>query len=334
MSVSVISPIIHFRLMIAEQLGADRHKIMEKAGISPKELADPENRISLKMERVVWQGIVEATGREDIGLICGQNLPIRVASVIGYVMMNAPSISVAIQKMCTYQKLVGNSMGMDYDIEGKNYRIKVVLWTDWVEELRYTMDIIMASILSWTENNTIQRIRPEEVGFSYSQPSNYQDYEKLFAPAPVYWGVKDSYLLYQTEQMNAPVISANRTLFSQFDQMAKTTFQQFRNDQPFSSEVKHHILEALKGEVPSLEQIAAQMTIGIRSLQAKLKQEGTSFQILLNNVRKELAQQHLKQQQASKSEIAYLLGFSEVSVFSRNFKKWTGMTPTQYQLGL
>lgn len=332
MAISVISPIIQFRLLLAEQFGANPAQIMEEAGLRPEDLANPESRIPLEKERQVWCTIVKQTGREDIGLICGQNLPIRVASVIGYVMMNAPTIAVAIQKMCAYQRLVGNSMGMAHTIDRNHYYVKVLMWTDWVEELRFTMDVMMAAIISWTENNTIQKIRPFEAGFSYQKPKNYKDYEKMFEPAPVFWGMEESYVAYTTAQMNSPVISANPNLFEHFDRMTRKVLEKQNNDKKISYKVKQLIIEILKGDVPTLDLVAQQLTFSKRNLQTKLKQEGQSFQNLLNEVRKELAQQYLKEKQVSKSEIAYLLGFSEVAVFSRNFKKWTGITPTEYQL--
>jgi|GEM_PF-6646296 len=89
MDISVIAPIIQFRLAVAEQLGADTAKIMEQAQTLPEDIVDPEKRISLTQECKVWQGILQETGREDIGLLCGERLPIRVANLIGYVIMNA-----------------------------------------------------------------------------------------------------------------------------------------------------------------------------------------------------------------------------------------------------
>lgn len=331
MAISVISPIIQYRLIIAEQFGANPAQIMEEAGLGPEDFANPETRIPLKKEQQVWRAIIKQTGREDIGLICGHNLPIRVASVIGYVMMNAPTIAIAIQKMCAYQKLVGNSMGMDYAIDGSHYYVKVLMWTDWVEELRFTMDVMMAAIVSWTANNTINNVRPLEVGFGYQKPKNYLDYERMFEPAPVSWGLEESYVAYTLEQMNSRVISANPALFDHFDQMTRRVLEKLDNDKKISYEVKQLIIEILKRDVPTLDLVAQRLVLSKRSLQTKLKQEGHSFQNLLNEARKELAQQYLKTKQVNKSEIAYLLGFSEVSVFSRNFKKWTGMTPTEYQ---
>lgn len=87
----------------------------------------------------------------------------------------------------------------------------------------------------------------------------------------------------------------------------------------------------LKGKEPSLSNIAKKLGIGVRSIQLKLKEEGVTFQQLLEEIRKNLATKHLKEDKLSTIDIAYLLGYSEPSVFFRSFKKWTGQTPTFYR---
>ena len=77
--------------------------------------------------------------------------------------------------------------------------------------------------------------------------------------------------------------------------------------------------------------MADQLNTGVRTLQRQLREEKTSYQELLNAVKKEMAIKHLKSGQMSISEIAYILGFSEPSVFHRSFKKWTGYTPKSFR---
>jgi len=71
--------------------------------------------------------------------------------------------------------------------------------------------------------------------------------------------------------------------------------------------------------------------MGVRTLQLHLRDENTTYQHLLDDVRKTLAKQHLREPYLSTTDIAYLLGFAEPSVFFRSFKKWTGQTPGAYR---
>lgn len=84
--------------------------------------------------------------------------------------------------------------------------------------------------------------------------------------------------------------------------------------------------------MPSIEDVARKMNVSERTLQLKLKAENTSFREISDEVRRDIAIHHLKKGILNVSEIAYLLGFSEVSSFSSAFKKWTGAAPSIYAL--
>jgi AraC-like DNA-binding protein len=73
--------------------------------------------------------------------------------------------------------------------------------------------------------------------------------------------------------------------------------------------------------------MARALNLSLRSLQRKLNERGMTFRKVLEDTRRQLAQQYLKDSTLSVSEIAYLLGFAEVSSFSRAFKRWTGHAP-------
>ncbi len=323
--------LIRFRLQMAARLGADPEAILAAAKLDPALLEDPDRRIGVAQERAVWRVIVQATGRPDIGLICGENLPIQITSMIGYTMMNAPSLWVAGQKMQAYQRIMGNSMGMEFVETGELAHIKVVMWSDWHEEMRHTMDLIMAAIFHWIRSNSALQVKPLAVGFSYPRPANDAIYTQFFSPVPVTFSCPESYLLYRRRELDAPVLAANPQLFTVFNQQVKELYAKFTAEQPYTWRVRQAILELLQGQTPGIGEVAARLTVSTRKLQALLKEEGASFQHLLNEVRRDLSIQYLQEKQASKSEIAYLLGFAEVSVFSHTFKKWTGLSPSEFQ---
>lgn len=304
--------------------------MLKKAGVHPDRLNDPSGRIDLEEEMILWKAMVTETGREDLGLICGLNFPIQSTGLIGYVMMNSPTIGVAFQKICTYQKLIGESMGMRVEADENYFTVFVEMWTDWRNELRYTQDVLLGACLSWAEKNTVSRVRPLRVGVHYQQPANYTDYEEAFAPAPIEFGVPESYLVYARADMESGILSHQSELMSFFEQQVKEQYHDFMGTRTAAEKAKKLILKYMEGELPGIEKIASEMTMSVRSLQKALKGEETSYQKLLNSVRQELAIDYLKKGTFNMSEIAFLLGFSELTVFSRSFKKWTGYSPSEY----
>ncbi len=82
---------------------------------------------------------------------------------------------------------------------------------------------------------------------------------------------------------------------------------------------------------PTVRSIAEALHLSPRSLQRHLADEGSCYDLLLNQCRQNLALLHMNDQQSSLNEIAYLLGFSDTDCLSRAFKRWTGLTPEQYR---
>ena len=96
-------------------------------------------------------------------------------------------------------------------------------------------------------------------------------------------------------------------------------------------QVEAKLLEQLPSGHTSQESIAKALHLSSRSLQRKLKEEGTTYKQLLEDTRRELAAQYVKESELSVGEITFLLGFSEPANFSRAFKRWTGVSPSAYR---
>ena len=95
------------------------------------------------------------------------------------------------------------------------------------------------------------------------------------------------------------------------------------------SRVKALIIDHLPSGAPSAETVAKDAYMSARTLQRKLADAGTSYSDVLESVRRELAEQYLADPARSLSEISFLLGFSELSAFSRAFRRWRGQAPSK-----
>lgn len=138
----------------------------------------------------------------------------------------------------------------------------------------------------------------------------------------------------EKDQMKTRLRTNNPRLLQLFDKHALAFLNEQPEDGSFSAKVNRILVDQLRGDCPGIEYVADHFSMSVRSLQMKLKAEGTSYQKLLNHIRKDLAIAYLQERKVSKGEIAHLLGFSEISVFSRTFKKWTGKSPSEFQAAI
>jgi AraC-like DNA-binding protein len=327
----ISSNILAFRLAIAAQEGADIRAMLRSAAAPPGLMEGSPPHVDLLTERRIWSAIVELTGREDIGLVCGARFPTQANGMLGYVMANAPTLRVAIEKFCAYQHVVGDSMGMVCERGPNTSKLWLEPWSEWHDTLRYTVDLFMSAMMSWASANAAAAVRPLRVGFHYQRPADPAPYEALFAPAPVFFGADVSYQIYDNDALDQPVIGANRDVFRVFEDKVQTLVDHLEAGDSWGFRTRQRILAALKGEAPSIEVVAAELAVSVRTLQQRLAEEGTRFSQVLTDARRDLAEEFLRSGEVGNDEIAYLLGYSEVSVFSRSFKKWTGQNPSAYR---
>jgi AraC-like DNA-binding protein len=119
---------------------------------------------------------------------------------------------------------------------------------------------------------------------------------------------------------------AMRRHFREFIQLLETRYPNSLQDQ-----VRDIMGQLLPSGECSLERVAATLDVQPRVLQKRLQKSGTSYAALLRETRLEIAVQHLRARTIGITELALNLGYAEVSVFSRNFKQWTGQSPRAWQ---
>lgn len=120
-------------------------------------------------------------------------------------------------------------------------------------------------------------------------------------------------------------------LLRTFEQHADAVLANIEKQGSKSHQVAQVLAERLKGSVPPLSEIAKELAMSDRNLQRALRNDGTSFQQLLDDVRRDLAIRHLANPATSAGQVGFLLGFSEPSAFHRAFRRWTGKAPGEFR---
>ncbi len=120
-------------------------------------------------------------------------------------------------------------------------------------------------------------------------------------------------------------------LLEVFEGDARRRMEQLEPRGGVSDRVLRLLGRRLRGEVPPLALVASELAMSERSIQRGLREEETSYRQLVDEVRKDLALQHLARLGTSATDVAFLLGFSEPSAFTRAFRRWTGSSPTQFR---
>ena len=312
--------------------GADTNILLQNVGIAPEQLKNPDARIPIRAVQQLWGEAVIATADPNLSLhLCELINPVAVG-VLAYVMMHCPTLGRAFEKLCHYQDIVCEGIVTEgRHLANNRFALVLHITSPAIIYPEHALNSELSIYQSAMRALTGEQVVAQEIHFAYPRPLDTREHERIFAPARICFDAPETAFILDAHWLDTPVLNANPALFPLFEQHANEMLAKIRQPN-LTARVKQEIITLLKGEEPTLVVVADRLAMGVRTLQLHLKDEGVTYQQLLDEVRRDLAVRHLREPHLSTTDIAYLLGFSEPSVFFRSFKRWTGQTPGAYRM--
>lgn len=323
--------LVNLRLEVCRSLGVDLSGILDMADIAPEELLDPRGRIPVHKTLKLWTLLVKRSGNTNLGLLCGLRIRFQSIGPLGYVMMNSKTIREAYEYFGAYQRIVFRISTQILEEEGEFLYVTAEVNTEWSIAVQQVMDFIYAGNATVIRTCSHTNIIPLEVGIVYDEPKDLSVLQQAYGDAKLIFSSEKPYLKYRKSDFDERIINSNPEMLKFFKSRVEALVDEFDKGRVYSQKVKSIIASQLGATVPRLSDIAGELHISERSLQRHLKEEGTTFQLLLNGARKNLAKMYLNNARNSVTDVAFMIGYSDVAQFSRNFKRWTGESPSDYQ---
>ena len=196
---------------------------------------------------------------------------------------------------------------------------------------RHAHEYVLASALTQARVLTGCAVVPRAVWFIHARPRHLEPLHRFFGTRELDFGRADSGLLLDGAWLSTPLTTADARLLATAEQLADSVLRAKAPAEDFISTVVARIAEALETGA-DVEAIAARLHMSKRTLQRRLEDEGLSFQELVDRVRAERARELVGDERLKLADVAFRLGFSDVSSFSRSFRRWTGVSPGRYRL--
>ena len=183
--------------------------------------------------------------------------------------------------------------------------------------------------------------QPLAIYFKHAAPESITAHERFFG-CPVYFDSDKDALLVSSVTLVAPNQLGDATIAEFFDTHLEQVISKLDNDSGLEKQVRIQIFQQLSEGVPVISDIAGRLGMSGRTLQRRLSEKGQSFQALVDELRRELAdrlhllrlaERLLRQTDYSLMDVAFLTGFFEQSAFNRAFKRWAGQTPRSFRIG-
>jgi len=329
-SVKPIKTIASYALAIAKALnerGIDSSAILREAGIEHTLRNDPLDRLPHTTITKLFQLSVEATDDPYFGLSVARSMQASNIHALGYSLASSNTLMDFCQRLVRCYRLL--SQAAYYFIEEDENEIRLVgqLLVDICNE---TQDAYIGFIVQFMRRLYRSDFAPLRVEFNRPEPETGAGPFTEFFNAPIEFGCEEIVLHFNRDDMEVPLMGASPELAQYSDNIVIDYLAKLeKND--VASQVEAKLIACMASGNACKEMIAKELNMSASTLKLKLAQQGTGFQEVLDNARQNLSLSYMSQSDMTISEIAYLLGFTETSSFSRAFKRWTGQSPTQYQ---
>jgi AraC-like DNA-binding protein len=323
-------------IQFAGQQGANKKALIELTGLSEVDLCQEDLRLDAIIYNTVLEAALAQTKDEYLGLHIGEYLNLSAAGLILQLSQNSETVRQAVDLIIQFANLGCQALPFSLQENSDDFELKITANELWINQspqsVRHTIDAIMVFTIRELNTLTHQKYYPQKIQFSYPKPKHFMEYERVFK-CPIEFNQPITKLIFDKKLLSEKVVTSDYSLLKILVQFAEQKLQKLTEESGFSTIVEQTILNLVKPEFPSINTVAANLNLSVRTLQRKLKIEAKTYKSILDELKFKFAMDYIKNPKLSISEIAYLLDYSEVAAFSRSFKRWTGKSPLEVRNG-
>ena len=331
---TVATPLFIDFLGYLERQGHSSADVCRAADLDPRWFDNPNSRLPASAMERLWAAGERLTGNPDLGLHTGASYNPGALGIVGYAVLSCRTAREALDRLSRYAALLNEGLQVQVIEENDNTHVQFGADDRFESFLhrtpRQVMETLASGVVTTLNRLSNMTLEPTLVTFRHGAPASTTAHTRVLG-ATVRFAQPENRVIYRSAALQANLLSADPALLLMFEGDARRRLEQLESRGGVSGRVLHLLGEKLKGEVPSLATVASELAMSERSIQRALGEEATSFRQLVDEVRKELALEHLGRPGASAADVAFLLGFSEPSAFTRAFRRWTGSSPTQFR---
>lgn len=328
-------PIIRDIVYGAVARGASLEALCAAISIPPEELTQADQRVDFDQSMMVWEAAVQATRDPLLGLHLGETASPSILGLVGHLMQSSANLEEAFLQVVENNAVFTNLFFYRL-VKGKNQQVSIVfeahpLWQR-LSPLgaRHATEQAMAGTVHVFRLLSGKRVVPVQAGFTTARGGALAEYERALG-CPLRFRSETNHLVFTAAQLQTAVLTYDRSVFCILSEALATRKKAkgMAASKRITARLNELVATSFNGFVPAQEVLASHLHLTRRSLQRRLKEEGTTFRKWSAGWQKQLAMKLLTSGDAKVSEVARLLGYAEASSFRRAYKKWTNQVPAQ-----
>lgn len=329
-----VSPTVPRAIVAAiRERGIDPVPLLTKLGLDESMFADVRARIPASAVSGLWHEAPRLLGDETFGLKLGRSS--EALSLGAYMLRSCATFGEGLAALGKYFRIFNDVHGVTMEPRD-DANIAMVLSTkdDPIPAPRHAVEFAFSWIVNMARQATERDdVAPTSIAFEHSAPSSTDEHARVFR-CPVAFGRPHSAFVFPLFWLGLPHKTFDPHLKEILELEAQAALARVPERATLSVRVRDIVRPMLASDAAGLlDDVASRLHMSARTLQRYLKDEGTSFQKVLDELRCDVARHRLRDARASVSEVAHELGFADQSAFHKAFVRWTGMTPGEFRKG-
>ena len=308
-------------------LGADVKALRAGAGLSEKDLKDPEARIPsarfLKLlERAAWQ-----LRDPMVGLHAGAKAQVR--GPLFYLLLSSASLGEGLRKFTRFSRVTLDTGEFHVSRDGGVVSLAVDPGDPTIAQSRHACNYMMGAVLGGLRR-AVPGFRPLGVELIHARSGSQDEAERTLG-CPVRFGAPRNVLRFPDATLRSAPTAANPAIAEQVVRYTESLMSRLS-----MNTIADHAAAAVRrllveGRRPDRPVVASRLHMSERTLQRRLREEGTSFKAVRDRVREETSRALLSNASLKVEAVGWSVGFAEGSSFSKAFTRWAGRSPARFR---
>ena len=317
------------QVMATAQFMADRGFPPEVSLAGPGIEMQQADRVSFRQRIAQLDNMLDLLGMDGAWLDAPRTVSISDYGLLGYAMMSSATLEQAVHIAVKYHRTAGAMFELSFLVEGDEAVLRIDHLLPGGDVARFLVEELFIGIRQLIGLLLGTDHHPGRILLNYSPPHYAGKHQQHFNCTVTF---EQPYCEYRfsRELLPASLAEADASTARICEESCRKLLNQMDIEEDIVSRVSHQLLRT-PGEFPKLDTVAARLSMGARTLRRRLGELGTSYQQILDDVRRELALEYLQSTNLSIQEVAELLGYSEVTNFRRAFVRWVKLSPYQYR---
>jgi len=311
----------------ATSFGAAFDTLCQLSGISPEEISDSENMVEWEKAALIWVPLLKLSGDPLIGLHVGMGVNTLLQGMVGFLIQSSKNLDQSLQLLCRYGHMTSPMVEYRYTVNEEAI-LEITQNKLWLmkhpEPARHANDFLLAAIVNTSHTLSGKHIVPLRIELAYEM-REISEYRKFFG-CEVLFNKDTNRIVLSKEAVSTPILTSDQSMFQLFNSIVANKDALLETNST-AENLKQVLFMQFRGRIPTIEEAASALNMTPRNLQRRLLQEQTTFREIAGEIRKEIAIQLMENPAIKISEIADILGYSDLTAFRKAFKSWTNATP-------